>query len=355
MGELASAGVHAFVGGVGGVNRYAGMQGAATYRLWDAEKNTRCVCDRGYGGADCSARACPLGDDPLTTSGGACGARPCTDDVQGFTVSGVANDGGTYRLRFLDFFGGVWETGVFALATDTGNATAMAGDAAAIKGALESLPAGVAGNVTAACGSDYTAVPNVRCTVTFTTLSGNVPELALLPAGGAPVVAQPAQPVHVFTAVAGAVAGTGVAIRLFPDDVTGFRAAQFAGATTPVADFTDAAALAAAVGAALQGATGASAFTYLYGGAAAAVAAGPYVGGAAAVVLVLPARTLGAMSPIRLAIGGAVYTSALDMADGNKETLPCSNRGNCDAAVGMCKCFTGYTGHACESQNVLAM
>jgi hypothetical protein len=176
VGELAASGAHTFLGGTGGVNRYAGVQGAVQYRLWDADKHTQCACDRGYGGADCSARACPLGDDPLTTSGAACGSRPCTDDVQGFTVSGVANDGGAYRLRFTDFYGGVWLTAVFALASDTASAAAQAANAAAIKGALESLPAGAAGNVTAACGGDYTAVPNVRCTVTFTSLPGSVPE-----------------------------------------------------------------------------------------------------------------------------------------------------------------------------------
>lgn len=359
MGELASGGVHSFVGGSAGVNSYAGMsRGVAAYRLWDADKLTRCVCDRGYGGADCSERACPLGDDPLTAGSASCGSAPCADEVQGFTLSGYANDGGAYRLRFTDFWGAVWLTAPFAVATDTASSAAQAANAAAIKGALESLPAGVAGNVTAACGSDYSAVPNVRCTVTFVTLPGNVPELVVVPAGGAPVVAQPAQPVHVFAAVAGsATPGVGVALRLFPDDLASgaFRAAQYVGAATAAGATTSGADIAAAVADALQGAAGASAFTYTYGGAAAAVTAGPLAAGAANVVVVLPARALGAMRPMRLTFNGASYTSVLDMADGNKETLPCSNRGTCDAAAGLCRCFTGYTGHACESQNVLAV
>ena len=33
----------------------------------DADKLTGCACDAGYSGALCEARACPLGDDPLTT------------------------------------------------------------------------------------------------------------------------------------------------------------------------------------------------------------------------------------------------------------------------------------------------
>jgi len=40
-----------------------------TYGLWDAEKYQRCICDPAYDGVDCSQRLCPLGDDPLTTTG----------------------------------------------------------------------------------------------------------------------------------------------------------------------------------------------------------------------------------------------------------------------------------------------
>jgi hypothetical protein len=353
VGEVASAGVHRFVGGVGGVNSYAGMAAPATYRLWDAESAQVCVCDAGYGGADCAERSCPLGDDPLTNGG-------AKDDVQGFTVAGgAANDGGAYALRFTDFAATAWTTASFALATDTASSAAMAGNAAAIKAALEGLPGGAAGAVTASCGTDYTSAAaglgNVRCTVAFTSLPGNVPDMALLPLSGAPPVAQPGQPVHVFAGVAGAaVAGVELALRLFPDDVTGFRAAQFVGMATTAGATTASAPLAAAVAAALQGPSGPSAFTYLFGAAGAAVAAGPYGGGVANVVVVMPSRALGAAKPMRLTFNGASYASVLDTADGTKETLPCANRGTCDTAAGDCACFAGYTGRACEVQNVLA-
>ena len=331
------------------MNTYAGMAAPAAYRLWDADTSTMCVCDPGYEGADCSQRSCPLGDDPLTDGG-------AVDEMQGFTVSGNANDGGTYALRFTGFDGTSWTTAAFALATTTTNSTAMSDNAAAIKAALEGLPGGAAGAVTAACGSDYSSVPNVRCTVTFTSLPGNVPDLVVLALAGAPAVAQPSQPVHVFTAVAGTAAFVGVTLRLFPDDVTGFRSSQFVGMTTTAADTSsDSALLAAAVGSALQGASGASAFTYMHGSAGAVVAAGPFGGGGANVVVIMPSRALGAAKPMRLAINGVVYDSVLDTADGTKETLPCSNRGTCDAAAGVCTCFSGYTGRACEMQNVLAV
>lgn len=38
------------------------------YKLWEATKFQRCVCDGGYDGLDCSQRVCPRGDDPLTTT-----------------------------------------------------------------------------------------------------------------------------------------------------------------------------------------------------------------------------------------------------------------------------------------------
>lgn len=41
-------------------------------------------------------------------------------------------------------------------------------------------------------------------------------------------------------------------------------------------------------------------------------------------------------------------------ATGNYEGIECSARGNCDGTSGLCKCFTGYFGAACEFQNALA-
>jgi len=53
------------------------------------------------------------------------------------------------------------------------------------------------------------------------------------------------------------------------------------------------------------------------------------------------------------AAGGAsrtVYRKTV----GNRPETECATRGNCDYKTGVCKCFTGFYGAACENQNALA-
>lgn len=40
---------------------------------------------------------------------------------------------------------------------------------------------------------------------------------------------------------------------------------------------------------------------------------------------------------------------------GNICHIDCSNRGICDYSTGLCSCFSGFTGTACEIQDVLAV
>merc|ERR1711964_938987 len=37
----------------------------------------------------------------------------------------------------------------------------------------------------------------------------------------------------------------------------------------------------------------------------------------------------------------------------HNERLECSGRGICDRGAGMCKCFDGYSGHACGTQMIV--
>ena len=52
------------------------------------------------------------------------------------------------------------------------------------------------------------------------------------------------------------------------------------------------------------------------------------------------------------ATAGATNTFPLH---GNNEELPCSGRGACNKLSGLCECFAGYYGAACDYQNVLVM
>lgn len=59
--------------------------------------------------------------------------------------------------------------------------------------------------------------------------------------------------------------------------------------------------------------------------------------------------------------GSVAYVTAVDDNGepyeqvGNTEELECSGRGACDKASGICKCFAGYFGAACDHQNALVM
>jgi len=377
VADLASSASHQFAGSSNGVNAYTGVTVPAQYRLWDANKNMACECDSGYTGFDCSQRVCPRGDDPLTVTKSVCGNAACTNEVQGFTISSggalAPNNGGTYQIQFVDFDLATYFTDPFAVAVGSALTAAQhAANAAAVVYALQSLPMGVTGNVTAASSTDHSGNSNTRLTVTFSTVSGNLPPFVVLPVTGVPVVTQPSQPLYLFdvTAVSGTTALT-VLWSLFPGDATGFRpSTQFSGTSGSVAVTASAvkAAVLAAFNTAVQGATAPSAYLYKYGstGASVTVSVKPGTGSSASggefyVLVQLPATGVTAMPPqvsittTGTGAGTTPYTSSADAYDGNTEAMVCSNRGLCDFTGGLCQCFAGFTGNACQNQNALAM
>jgi len=50
---------------------------------------------------------------------------------------------------------------------------------------------------------------------------------------------------------------------------------------------------------------------------------------------------------------GVVDEAPAEQTQGNNEDIECSNRGLCDRTTGLCKCFGGFYGVACEYQNAL--
>jgi EGF-like domain len=182
---------------MGGHKLMSGVQSAFDYTMWDADKATACVCDAGYGGFDCSQRACPRGDDPLTNGKRWCGGEDCTYEVQAFTVSDSPST--TYRFGYTDSFNGTSYTYVTLDVSATANGYVAPKDQSTLAsgplttagilqsalrgmltGALQRIEVYPHGNATATPGADSTRT----FLVTFVGVGGKVAPLTIEPAYG---------------------------------------------------------------------------------------------------------------------------------------------------------------------------
>lgn len=91
------------------------------YDLWDAKKSRFCKCDAYWSGADCSARMCPKGNDPLTTmsSDDLGGNTAEVQEVQTVTIrpqllknnfGAYVAIGGDFTLTYTDAYNQEWTT-----------------------------------------------------------------------------------------------------------------------------------------------------------------------------------------------------------------------------------------------------
>lgn len=126
----------------GGGNIPSGDINVETWgNLWGLEKFQGCRCDGGWGGADCSLRQCPRGDDPET----ACN-EDLGNDVQIVKCSNVPVDKEAYfKLRFTTQLGLRYNTRAIVvkkLPTNdvAGEAPFLQSSEDSIQTALESLP-----------------------------------------------------------------------------------------------------------------------------------------------------------------------------------------------------------------------
>lgn len=377
--EIAQTGSgQTFVESLAGDNIYAGMANPYDYRLWDAEKGTACVCDPMYGGIDCSLRTCPAGDDPLTHTPDACGNQPCIDEQQSFSVDGAqpASAPGKYRLTFTDYNGVRYTTKSFSLVTQGAagalNAAEQAANEAAIKAALEALPNNVTGTVFVDSASSFlggsAASAQYRASVTFRGKSGNVPEMTIAKADPADTVTrtayifQPGMIVKTLSFPTSKITATAqLFMKVYPQDSVKYVDSKYwetpAGAlgTVPVAT---AAGVRDAVAAALNAIPAIQVEDATRGYFVADKNVLASISGTDVTVRVaMPNKQFGA-NKLEFRFDAASIDVAVDFGDvkdGNKEFVTCSNRGICDFGSGLCRCFSGYTGSACETQSTLAM
>lgn len=75
-------------------------------QFWDQDRTQQCVCDRGFGGFDCSERICPSGDNPAS----ACGEGDADDYQLVFVSADGSNKDDFFTLKMLDMFGGTATT-----------------------------------------------------------------------------------------------------------------------------------------------------------------------------------------------------------------------------------------------------
>jgi len=378
---------------------YSGVTTAVDYRLWDADKNTACVCDTGYSGIDCSLRTCPRGDDPLTTDPYTCGTSACRNELQSFSVDG-GQTGGVYALVFTDLDGSEYTTADFKLSTDSTSAswsTIKAENEATIKGALQALPNNVVGTVavTAAVSSDANPLYNhfyyssggssakeqLRFTVEFLTKSGDLPSMELKynrvanPATGASFLFGPGKPVQnlVLNALTTGSSTEYIQFKIFPTDQTLFSLDTYwVSSIVQLGLIQSSNAFVLAVNIA-QALNSIPAIQFSYG--APFVASGTvisYVDTVGSVErltakIAFPDAVTGFNAiQFRRAVGTTppAFTDATpwttveilvqDNINGNKEAAVCANRGLCDYATGLCSCFAGHTGVDCSQQSALA-
>jgi len=383
-----------FTGSEAGKNSYSGISVPYEYRLWDSDHNSACACDVGYLGVDCSLRDCPRGDDPLTSTPASCGSSACRSEQQSFSVDGSQDTPGTYYLTYTDYTGVTFRTTEFPLYTD--NTAADWADKKmmneeVVSARLDALPNNVTGAMTVTSGGGgSTAKAQYRISMTFTGKAGNVPEMSLGWTGTSNTntlrayVFQPGQPVQ--SIYLDSTLGVGLSwlqILVYPQDqtlyglptywissCTGLSVSNTQSGESSVADNVVAALNSipaikltfgspfirdsnvvaqlepATIGKTRVGYNIRIAFPNKQFGLA-SIQANTFSDSSCTV----PAGPTFPMGPASGTVPVAVLN---DVVDGNNEFTTCANRGLCDYRSGLCSCFTGYTGVACEVQSTLA-
>jgi len=153
------------------------------YQLWDAHMSRSCVCDPGFDGPACADRACPVGDDPLTTN-----QRNEVQWVDIFTddLKDNGRDGpfkGTIKFEYEDYWGAKWKTSAIEVrpAGMYEGSVDAAGMASAAAAALEALPNNALRNVKVTVGHCDEVIAGDVSLETAANYFGNAGEFARCP------------------------------------------------------------------------------------------------------------------------------------------------------------------------------
>ena len=345
------------------VEELAALAGAPAYRLWDAGKGHACACDPGYAGLDCAARECPLGP-PAGHAG----------DISAvsFSVSGGQRKVG-YRLVALARAPAAPNASspVFSLSSDVTARyqVVWARNVARVEAAVRAIPNGGGATLVRAAvtggGGDATNDPQLRVTLFF---AGPPPALVLQPAGVRPgtmaLAFPPGAAVHWFSLPGGGGAYVPVLLQVWLGAAPAPRRAWAAAhGEAPIAglDLHSTVTTGASVAAALSGVPHLKRRgVVLRGNVDVVVALGSDLVSYVVMVLVPPGTPQA--PPLRFRHGNsAAEVEAKEWMDATPlldnfaapPWVPCSDRGACDGGSGLCRCFEGAAGAACEGGAVV--
>lgn len=279
----------------GGSYVESGVTTPFTYNLWDKDMTQACVCDPGWAGFNCAERQCPRGDDPVTDGKRYCGGLRCHDSVQEFDLLAVTSHLLSFSLE--DWTG---RTHVSTMDIDTQNSgPGFLSDADAQTGVADdsSISGQIMLHLRNTFPNDMLKQVEVRCIGSVN--SANLDQsLNGLVAGSCQSGSR-----NRYQITFVGLPGRQELISLQGDSI----------------DTT-------AWGGSTQYASTQS--------SASANVGTPAAGG----------------NTNYIDENGEHYTMY-----GNREEITCSGRGSCDTGSGICNCFPGYYGAACEHQNALVM